>query len=574
MFDAPSQLSEPATKLTHALNLVSRPVRFKWRLPKVLALVLAGGIFLQGCGGSNEPTYGEAGYVSGFFGGLSVDEPTAALIGREVLTAGGSAADAAAAISFALSVTYPAAISLGGGGVCIVHDTSLGLTEVIDFIPPAGTGSGGDRPSAIPTLTRGMAALHARYGSFPWRAVVTPAERLARLGHRVSRAFAIELTRAANPLYGEPSSRRVFAASGRLVGEGELLSQAELGSVLGQIRGSGAGAFYSGRLARQIVDGVQQAGGTLTYEELNGYTPTWRTPLIVPYGDDELHLAPPPAAAGPMLGAMWRMLVQDDRYADAPDSERAHLLAEVMKRASADRKSWLGQGFDATRPLEEVMDPDRIEALMSDYAPNRATPGNVLDPAGQRMPEVISGTGFVVVDRTGMAVACNLTLYNPFGTGRIAGDTGILLAAAPGLRGRNPLGLSPAVAINTATLTFRFAVAAGGGPLAPATTIQILADTLLARQPLDAVIGQPRFLAVDVPDAVLVEERASDEGGDDLAARLSALGHPVSRLDWSGKAAALHCPEGLSGGRSSSALCRVVHDPRGVGLSSSSQSGS
>ncbi|HAJ21968.1 MAG TPA: gamma-glutamyltranspeptidase, partial [Rhodospirillaceae bacterium] len=70
----------------------------------------------------------------------------------------------------------------------------MGVTEVIDFIPPAGTGAGGDRPSAIPTLARGMAALHARYGQFPWAGVVSPAERMARLGHRVSRALAVEMS--------------------------------------------------------------------------------------------------------------------------------------------------------------------------------------------------------------------------------------------------------------------------------------------------------------------------------------------------------------------------------------------
>ncbi|NMM44647.1 gamma-glutamyltransferase [Rhodospirillaceae bacterium KN72] len=525
---------------------------------------------VSACSGGGESQYGNVGYIEGFYGGVSSEEPTAALIGRNVLTSGGSAADAAVAMGFALSVTYPQAAGLGGGGVCLVHDAVLGLTEVLDFVPPAASGTGGDRPSAVPTFVRGMAALHARYGRFPWRGVVTPAERLARLGYRVSRAMTYELTRAADALYREPAMSRVFAPSGRLVGEGDKLIQADLAGVLGQIRANGAGAFYQGVLARRIVDGVKNAGGNLTFEELSAYSPTWRLPITILYDNDELSFAPPPAAGGPMEAVMWRMLADDDRYAEADASERPHLLAEVMKRASADRKTWLAPGFNSSMPVEQVTDPDRAAALLATYDPTRPTPGNVLDPKGRQLAEVISGTGFVVVDKDGMGIACNLTLYNPFGTGRIADGTGIILAAAPGLQGRNPLGLGPVMVTNANTFRFKMALAASGGPLAPATTVQVLADTLLAGQTIEQSIEEPRFLAVDVPDAVIVENR----NGDALAQSLSAKGHKVSRLDWQGRASAIYCPKGLDGTSTEARTCQAVSDPRGHGLAPYSESGS
>lgn len=565
MFDAPTVKNMAVRSARTTFNVVRAGGRFKPAFEKLRAGVVFSGILaVAACGGSSdEPQYGDIGYIQGFYGGLAVDEPIAALIGRDILTSGGSAADAAAAITFALSVTYPSAVSVGGGGVCLVNDSRLGLSEVVDFIPPAGTGRGGDRPSAIPTLPRGMAALHARYGRLPWRSVVSPAERLARLGFQVSRAFATELARAADPLYREPSARAVFAPDGRLLGEGQKLIQPDLAGTLGQIRAGGAGVVYSGRLARRIVEGVQQAGGTLTYEELNGYTPELRLPIIAPYGDDEMHFAPPPAAAGPMLANMWRLLVEDGFYADAGEEERAHILAEVMKRAGADRKNWIAPGFTTSMPLEDVVSPDRVRGLMRGYDPNRATPGRDLDPQARQLVEVISGTGFVVLDSGGMSVACNLSLYNPFGTGRIAGDTGILLAAAPGLRGRNPLGLGPAIAVNSNNLRFKFAIASGGGPLAPAGMIQVMADTLLADKKLDKALAEPRLLAVDSPDTVLVET----ENGDELAAALEAKGHPVSRLTWQGKVNAVHCPLGIYPDRTREAVCGVVHDPRSNGLS-------
>src|SRR5690349_7768473 len=87
------------------------------------AVIFAVASLLAGCdtissagesvfGASTGP--GTPGYVSGFLGGVAADEPEAALVGREVLSAGGTAADAAAAIGLAMSVTLPSRAGLGG----------------------------------------------------------------------------------------------------------------------------------------------------------------------------------------------------------------------------------------------------------------------------------------------------------------------------------------------------------------------------------------------------------------------------------------------------------------------------
>ena len=555
------------------INVVAPTPGFKYRMcdrlpgrrvAHVLALAGLAGL-ATACGlGGPQKEFGESGYIQGFYGGIAGPEPTSVLIGRDVLTSGGSAADAAVAMGLAMAVTYPSQVGIGGGGSCLVHDASLGVTEALNFVPPPGTHTGGraDRPSAVPTMVRGMAALHARYGLFDWRQVVTPAEKLARLGHRVSRAFAKELEPAAKPLFADPEARRIFASeSGEPLPEGRKWQQLDLAGVLGRVRGAGAGALYSGPLARQLVQSVQRAGGTLSVEDLRNYRPEWQPTVLVPLGDDEFHFPPPPAAGGPALAQAFRILMTDDRYADASEDERVHLVAEAYKRALADRKKWLGNGFLAKEETQELVSQERVDRLFSDYRSEDRTPGAALDSSGIEDIGVFSGAGFVVADRDGMAVACNLTLFNPFGTGRVAQGTGIVLAAAPGLPGRNPLGLAPMMMTNSNLFTFRFAVASGGGPLGPVASLKVAADTILAKRGLKDAVAAPRILPLNIPDVTLVEE-----GGTPLAAALEDRDHRTQAVEWLGQTTAIHCPNGIPSDSEELRICQVANDPRGFGL--------
>ena len=81
----------------------------------------------------DEGKRGTIGFVIGFLGGVATDEPRATLVGRDILSSGGTAADAAVAVSMALSVTLPSSASLGAGGVCVVHDSKSNTTESLDF---------------------------------------------------------------------------------------------------------------------------------------------------------------------------------------------------------------------------------------------------------------------------------------------------------------------------------------------------------------------------------------------------------------------------------------------------------
>jgi len=276
-----------------------RAGRRAWR---GIAALLAAGLGLAACGDpARDLEVGTVGYVRGFAGAATADEPHAVLVARDVLSAGGTAADAAAAMGLMLSVTLPSSAGIGGGGVCVVHDRDQKKVAVLDFLPPAG---GGANAIAVPALPRGLYALQARFGRLRWEQVVMPAERTARFGAPMSRALAREFMANARTVRDGPSIRAVFAPDNVILREGEMMTQLDLAGVLGRLRQRGPATLYGGLLGRELVEAVRDAGGTLSLEALRDYAPRWREPASVAVGDEEL-FAPPQGVSGHEVVALW-----------------------------------------------------------------------------------------------------------------------------------------------------------------------------------------------------------------------------------------------------------------------------
>ncbi len=151
-------------RFNESLNLMGTDQSSEGRGRRQIAAVLCA-LLLGGCTAVGETLgLGEpepAGVAVRFLGGVAADEPRAALVGHDILRAGGNAADAATAVYFTLAVTKPSSASLGGGGVCVVEDIGTETTRALHFlagvpgtVPPTAT-----RPSAVPGNVRGFSAL-------------------------------------------------------------------------------------------------------------------------------------------------------------------------------------------------------------------------------------------------------------------------------------------------------------------------------------------------------------------------------------------------------------------------------
>ncbi len=398
--------------------------------------------------------------LAGFIGAAVADEPRAALQAREILARGGSAADAAVALGFTLAVTYPSRAGLGSGGACLAYSPAKigpagGRPEAIMFMPtaPAQAPPGADRPAAAPMLARGLYLLYARYGRLPFESLLAGPEQLAKFGVPVSRALAADLGVVAGPLAADPNARAIFAPNGKPLAEGDRLMQPDLGATLSQLRTAGVGDLYQGALARRLAAASRLAGGPLTLDAMRASVPSAAAPLSVAAGNDVMAFLPPPADGGLAAAAAFKALYGNPRNE-----------AAAQARAVGAAVRWRQGGAD---------------------------PGAVLAsaPAGGSLPPLPASTGFVVLDRDGNSVACDLTMGNLFGTGRVAPGTGIVLGASPAAYA--PPLLAAAIAWNEPLEAFRAAVAGSGQEGAALAVAAGMANALRTNAAMAAPVPEP-----------------------------------------------------------------------------------
>ncbi len=533
-----------------------------------IALASCGALFVASCSGISDEDFtsrkGTIGYVSGALGVISAEEPQAALVARDILSAGGTAADAAVAMGLTLAVTMPSSASLAGGGVCVVRDAREEAPKVVDFLPraPKAIAPGTLRPNAVPGNPRGLFLLHSKYGELKWERVVAPAENLARFGYNVTRAFAAQLSPVAAALIQDSVSARVFVRKdGAAVSEGDFLKQQNLAATLGRFRAKGVGDFYAGKDAHTFVEAVKDAGGSLTIKDMRDFRPIFRDTISVPWESNTVwHFAGPPAAGGAVAAEMMAILMEQELFEEADPALREHLLVEAAKRAFATRMSNMqADGSYRVDPSTRLSE-DAIERAVDSINEDQATPLRNLISSPVDWPETPSAVGFSVMDTRGGAVACTLTMNNAFGTGRMAEGYGIILAAAPDQRGRTYTPLGPVLLTSELNNKAYMAAASSGGVTAPTALVNVIARTGAGPQTLRDSMRAPRTHYAGVPDKVFVE---SDMPGDVVDA-LRKRGHDVALTKSIGSVTAVYCPTGVPNEKGVS--CASAADPRSHGI--------
>lgn len=362
-------------------------------------------------------------------------------VGVETLKRGGSAVDAAVATAFALAVTYPAAGNIGGGGYMLVVPGDGAAPAVFDFrevAPKAATremfvdphSRTPHRRVGVPGTVRGLALAHGRFGRLPWSELVEPAVKLAREGFELDAANAQSI----NGLLAHSDSAR-FAAlhkayaspNGKPWQAGDRMVLGDLAVTLAAIRDGGAEAFYSGPIARQIVDEMVRGGGLIGLDDLAEYRAIERQPLRGSYRGHEILAVPPSSSGGTTLIEMLNILENFDLAArDRWSPDTLHLIIEAARRAYRDRACYLGDPAFNDIP-GKLLDKGYATTLAAGIDPRRATPSRTLAGEILLAPESEQTTHFSVVDRDRNVVSLTYTLENSYGSRVVVSGAGFLL---------------------------------------------------------------------------------------------------------------------------------------------------
>jgi len=370
----------------------------------------------------------------------------ATAVGREILQRGGNAVDAAVATGFALAVTLPRAGNLGGSGFMLVHVAGSGETVALDFRSVAPLASNdqmfrkadgeidgaamtyGARAAAVPGTVAGLYEAWERWGSLPWAELLEPARRLAAGGIVVSHDLSFALSEGAKSMAQFPSSARTYLRpDGQAWQPGERLVQSDLAWSIEQIMAGGAAAFYQGALADRIVTAFQAGGGVISREDLGEYEVKERDVLATDYRGYRVMSMPLASAGGMTLIQMLNMLSEFDVGSlGAGSVAQLHLLAEVMKRAAANRRTWLGDPDFVDVPVDEFLSRDVAKGMAASIDLDRASEVAEVEPwpMGDKLSH--DTTHFSVMDAAGNAVSTTYTLGHSFGSGWVADGTGIL----------------------------------------------------------------------------------------------------------------------------------------------------
>ncbi len=518
---------------------------------------------------------------AGRMGIVVAEEKTAAKIGSEILAKGGNAVDAAVATGFALAVTHPRAGNIGGGGFMLVHLREAGETVAIDYRETAPAAASRDmflddggvvdeeaatrsyKSAGVPGTVAGLLHAQDQYGTLSRKEVMAPAIRLAEKGWPLTYYQTAMIESHRDLLTRDPAAKAIFfKEDGEGYLPGDHFRRPDLARTLKAISRKGRNGFYKGDVAQKIADAMAANGGLITTADLEGYEVAVREPVTGTFRGYEIHSMPPPSSGGVHIIQMLNMLETKPPFKSAGDSApRLHFIAEIMRRAYADRAEHLGDADFVDTPVDGLISKDYAAALVAEINAARASTSSEVregDPYPYEGPDT---THYSVIDKDGNMVANTYTLNLSYGSGIVAPGTGVLLnnemddfSAAPGvpnsygLVGGEKNAIEPGkrpLSSMTPVLVFKdgepfLATGAPGGARIITATFNVIVNVIDRGMNIADAADAPRIHHQWLPDAVMYEPGL----GVETKAALEAMGHTLQPFDWYARPASAQTEDG------------------------------
>ena len=369
---------------------------------------------------------------------VASSQPLASLTGLDILQRGGNAVDAAIAMAAVLNVTEPNMTGVGGDAFMMVYSAKTKKLEALNAsgrAPRALTAervaslgnkvmpTSGMETITVPGAFDGWTTLLEKHGTMKLPDLLAPAIALAENGFPLMEKTVADWIPEVEKLRRTPAAASTYLFNGEPPKPGDIFVQKNLARTLRTLAKGGREAFYRGEIAKAIVDYCQKNGGYLTMEDFAEHKSTWVEPISTTYRGHTLYEFPPNNQGLTAL-LLLNILEGVDIKSMRDDPARYyHTLIEATKIAFADRNRYIADPAFSKVPVQEL--------LSKDYATKRRAlinPDKAIDPPAYGEVKMGSDTTyFTVVDKDRNAVSFINSLFNSFGSGIVAGDTGIML---------------------------------------------------------------------------------------------------------------------------------------------------
>ena len=372
--------------------------------------------------------------------------PYASDAGANILSRGGTAADAMVAVQTVLGLVEPQSSGMGGGGFLVWYDATSGELTTLDGRETApfaaterlfqdDTGEPikfwdaviGGRSVGVPGMPALIEVAHSKWGKLPWKDLFKRAASLADRGfvvsHRLSGLLATEQQRMSSSI----DALSYFFPKGKSLSQGTLLINREYGNLMRRLAEHGSDIFYSGPTASSIVATIRVGNenpGLITLADLANYTIKERPAICTKFRSYEVCGMGPPSSGAIGVGQILGM-INAYPVGKMRDPQTLRLIGDATRLAFADRGRYLADADFVYVPSTELVDEQYLRSRASLLNTNIAIPkvaaGEPIASLSQRRApnlsiEQQSTTHVSIVDTYGNVLSLTSSIENAFGS--------------------------------------------------------------------------------------------------------------------------------------------------------------
>ena len=465
--------------------------------------------------------------------------------GHKILKMGGNAFDAMIATDLALSVVYPNAGNLGGGGF-MVYRTSNSQYGSIDYREKAPLLSSenmyldkngniiknlsreGSLSIGVPGTVAGLFEVYEKFGTLPLDSIFKPALELAKDGFKLTKKQADLFNSSKSKILINSDSLSLFNKDFK---KDMIFSNYKLYKTLKYLLKNGVEGFYDGDISKEIINYVSKKGGILTKEDFLLYKPVWRQPFIFEFDDLKIITMGLPSSGGIVLSQILKSieLISLDNY-KTRDINYIKTLIELEKISFADRSRFLGDpDFYDTNIINSLVSTDYLNKRIKSIDFSNPKPSSEIYPGNISFKESNETTHYSILDSFGNAVSVTTTLNSNFGSKIIIPSLGFFMnnemddfsikTGSPNIYGliggkvnsvqpqkRMLSSMTPTIIEKDGKLSM--ILGSPGGPTIITSVLQTILNVYLFNDNLKEAVDHPRFHHLWLPDKIYFEEGA------------------------------------------------------------------